>query len=152
MAPPLTIADLLAIRQLLAQYPRWLDNRDVEGYVNAFAPDAIIEMEAGTVDGVSQLREVRGHDEIRAMVEALFNRGESVPSPAGRPRLRHLVGEPVIEVSPLGCRAYSYCLIVRAGSDSASVASIGEYTDDCVKLNGRWLFARRRMIFRPFLG
>src|SRR5919199_436943 len=150
----LTLEDQLAIRQLLARYPRAMDNRDVEGYVSAFAPDAIIEMETGIVDGVSQFREVRGREQIRAMIEGLFNRGGDMPAPklAERPRLRHFVGEPVIEASDGGCRANSYCLIVRAASESASVASIGEYTDDCVKLNGQWVFAKRRMVFRPYLG
>jgi hypothetical protein len=152
MAQPLTIEDQLEIRQLLARYPRSLDTRDVEGYVHAFAADGIIEMETGIVDGVPHFRGIRGHDQIRAMVEGLFHRGGDMPPPVERPRLRHLVGEPVIEASDAGCRAHSYCLIVRAGSDGASVASLGEYTDDCVKLNGRWVFAKRRMVFRPFLG
>jgi hypothetical protein len=65
MAPPLTVADQLNIRQLLARYPRCLDNRDVESYVNAFAPDSIVEMETGIVDGVPQFREIRGHAQIR---------------------------------------------------------------------------------------
>ena len=143
----MNVEDQLDIRQLLARYPRCLDNRDVEGYVNVFAPDGVIEIETGIVDGAPQFREIRGHDEIRAMVEGLFTRGAGTPS-----RLRHLVGEPVIEASDAGATAHSYCLIVSSGSDSASVASIGEYTDHCVNLNGRWVFAKRRMMFRPFLG
>src|SRR5437764_10423697 len=120
MPEPLTVADQLDIPQLLAHYPRCLDNRDVEGYVNAFTPDGVIEMETGILDGVPQFREVRGHDQIRAMVEGMFHRGGSPPPPEGRPRLRHLVGEPAIECSAEGCRAYSYCLIVRAAVDNAS--------------------------------
>ncbi|MBV9134293.1 MAG: nuclear transport factor 2 family protein [Chloroflexi bacterium] len=145
MESTLTVEDQLNVRQLLARYPRLMDTRDADGYVDAFAPDAVIEMETGTID---QFREIRGHNEIRAMIEGLFTRGPGTPS-----RLRHMVGEPVIEPSEKGCRAHSYCVIFRVGSDSPSVASIGEYTDDCVKLdNGRWVFARRRMVFRPFLG
>jgi SnoaL-like domain len=141
----LTVEDELNIRQLLARYPRFLDNRDIDGYVAAFAPDAVIEMETGTVD---QFREVRGHAAIRAMLEGLFTRGPGTPW-----QLRHLVGEPVIEPSERGCRAHSYCVIFRVGGDSPSVASVGDYTDDCVRLDdGRWVFARRRMVFRPFLG
>jgi 3-phenylpropionate/cinnamic acid dioxygenase small subunit len=147
LAHTLSVEDQLNVRQLLARYPRLMDTRDLEGYVDAFAQDAIIEMETGIVDGVSQFRQVRGHNEIRTMMEGLFSRGPGTPS-----RLRHVVGEPVIEPSAEGCSAYSYCVIYRVSSDSSSVASVGEYTDDCVKLDGRWVFARRRMVFRPFLG
>lgn len=148
MGQTLTVEDQLSVRQLLARYPRFLDNRDVEGYLDAFAPEGVIEMETGVTDGVSQFREVRGQTEIRAMLEGLFNRGPDTPS-----QLRHVVGEPVIEPSDHdGCEAHSYCVIFRLGADGPSVASIGEYTDECVKLDGRWVFARRRMVFRPFLG
>lgn len=143
----LTVEDQLNVRQLLARYPHLMDTRDLEGYVDAFAPDGVIEMETGIVDGISRFRQVRGHSEIRAMMEGLFSRGPGSPS-----RLRHVVGEPVIEPSTEGCKAHSYCVIYRVDSDSSSVASVGEYTDDCVKLDGRWVFARRQMVFRPFLG
>ncbi len=147
MAHTLSVEDQLNVRQLLARYPRLMDTHDLEGYVDAFAPEGVIEMETGIVDGISQFRQVRGHTEIRTMMEGLFTRGPGTPS-----RLRHVVGEPVIEPSPEGCSAYSYCVIFRVGSEGSSVASVGEYTDDCVKLDGRWVFARRRMVFRPFLG
>ncbi|MBV9578877.1 MAG: nuclear transport factor 2 family protein [Chloroflexi bacterium] len=153
MTEPFTVADQLEVRQLLARYPRCLDNRDADGYAGLFAPDGVVEMQTGIVDGVAQFREVRGNAAIRAMVERLFTpSGPMAAAESTRPRLRHVVGEPVIEASAEGCTALSYCVILRTSGEGASVASMGEYTDECVKVEGRWFFGRRRMAFQPVLG
>ncbi|HEX5369121.1 MAG TPA: nuclear transport factor 2 family protein, partial [Dehalococcoidia bacterium] len=47
----MTPEDLAAVQQLIARYAECLDERDLDGYLNNFAPDGEFENERGTIKG-----------------------------------------------------------------------------------------------------
>jgi ketosteroid isomerase-like protein len=130
----LSAEDRLAIIDLIADYALRVDGGDVEGYVANFTPDAVIDYTNGRCEG---------HDEIRRWVGRLVEIGQVGSDPA---KLRHVLGMP--QVSGDGDRAHArtYVMIPGKSEDgSLGVPLVGTYTDDVVKLDGRWRFARREI-------
>jgi hypothetical protein len=126
----LTAEDRLDIMDLIARYAYTLDNGDLDGYVNNFAPDGVLfEHHHGRV----QIREYVGH---------LMGEGRAGPLPSGDVAYRHFAGSPVIDGHDQHATVYSYLLWVNMGSEPP-VSAAAEYTDECVKLDGRWYFQSR---------
>src|SRR5579859_693207 len=129
---PLTADDRLAIMDLVARYAYTLDSGDLDGYVNNFAPDGVL------------FESHRGQAEIREYVSMLMRQGRAGPLPNGDVAYRHFVGAPVIDGEAGRATVHSYLLWVNMGSDPP-VSSAAEYTDDVVKLDGRWVFQSRSL-------
>jgi hypothetical protein len=110
---------------LLARYARCLDSGDLDGYVSLFTPDAVL------------FDEHRGRDRIRAYVDTVIRRRETEAAPR-----KHFVGLPTIDGTSERVTVHSYLLWVRFGTDSPAAAA-AEYNDECVNVDGRWLFQSR---------
>ena len=135
----LSTADRLSIMELLARYARCLDSGDLDGYVNNFAPDGVL------------FGNHVGHTQIREYVGMLMREGRAGPLPSGDVAYRHFVGSPVIDGAGSTATVHSYLLWVSMGTDPP-VSAAAEYTDECVKLDGRWVFqsrSLRRLAGRP---
>jgi hypothetical protein len=130
----LSADDRLDIMDLIARYAYTLDSGDLDGYVNNFAPDGVL------------FETHRGQGQIREYVSLLMRQGRAGPLPGGDVAYRHFVGSPVIDAGGDGTTAtvHSYLLWVNMGADPP-VSSAAEYTDECVKLDGRWLFQSRSL-------
>jgi len=128
----LTADDRLDIMDLIARYASTLDAGDLDGYANNFAPDGVL------------FEQHRGREQIRAYVAMLFQNGRAGPLPNGDVAYRHFVGSPTIDGAGDRASVHSYLLWVNMGSEPP-VSSAAEYLDDCVKLDGRWYFANRRL-------
>jgi uncharacterized protein (TIGR02246 family) len=126
----LSADDRLDIMDLIARYAYTLDSGDLEGYVNNFAPDGVL------------FEHHKGRAEIREYVAMLMREGRAGPLPDGDVAYRHFVGSPVIDGSDDRATVHSYLLWVNMGSDPP-VSAAAEYTDECVKLDGRWFFRSR---------
>lgn len=136
MPGPLTADDRLAVINLIASYAVYLDTADLDGYVANFAPDGVIEHSNGRC---------QGRAEIRAWVAGILGdrrAGDSSP-------FRHVLGLPHIEGDSERCRARTYVLIPREQEGRLTLPMLLVYVDECVKLGGRWLFAKREI--RPGL-
>jgi hypothetical protein len=121
----LSTADRVSIMDLLARYARCLDSGDLDGYVNNFAADGVL------------FGSHVGHGQIREYV------GQVIQRRAGDPMRRmHFVGFPVIEGTAQQVTVHSYLLWVQLGAESP-VSAAAEYVDECVKLDGRWVFKTR---------
>jgi hypothetical protein len=59
-------------------------------------------------------------------------------------RRMHFVGLPTIDGTRERAHVHSYLLWVTLGA-SSPVSAAAEYTDVCVKQDGRWLFERRAL-------
>jgi hypothetical protein len=129
-AQRLTAEDRLDIMDLIARYAYTLDNGDLDGYVNNFAPDAVL------------FEHHHGRAQIREYVGQLMREGRAGPLPSGDVAHRHFVGAPVIDGYDQQATVHSYLLWVNMGSEPP-VAAAAEYTDECVKLDGRWYFQSR---------
>jgi uncharacterized protein (TIGR02246 family) len=126
----LSADDRLDIIDLIARYAYTLDSGDLDGYVNNFAPDGVL------------FEHHHGRDKIREYVAMLIREGRAGPLPDGDVAYRHFVGSPVIDGGGDRAVVHSYLLWVNMGSDPP-VSAAAEYTDECVKLDGRWLFHSR---------
>jgi len=127
LTPALTIEDRVEITDLIARYARTLDSGDLEGYVRNFAPDGVL------------FEEHAGHDAIRSYVGQVIERRTKDPS-----RTRHFVGIPTIDGDGDTAAVHSYLLWIKEGADMP-ISEAAEYTDVCVKLDGRWVFQTRKL-------
>jgi hypothetical protein len=112
---------------LVARYARCLDSGDLDGYVDNFAPDAVL------------FGDHVGHAQIREYVGGIIERRNADPS-----RRMHFVGSPVIDGDAERATVHSYLLWIQLGAESP-ISAAAEYVDTVVKLNGRWVFASRSL-------
>jgi len=131
-AEPLSALDRLDIMDLIARYARTLDSGDLDGYVNNFAPDADL------------FERCHGREEIREYVAQLMREGRAGPLPNGEVAYRHFVGFPTIDGDRSGATVHSYLLWINMGTN-APIQAAAEYIDQCVMVDGRWLFQRRKL-------
>src|ERR1051325_6495189 len=128
----LTADDRLDIMDLIARYAYTLDSGDLDGYVNNFAPNGVL------------FENHQGREAIRSYVASLMEQGRAGPLPNGDVAYRHFVGSPVIDGDAEKAVVHSYLLWVNMGSEPP-VSAAAEYTDDVVKVDGKWYFARRSL-------
>jgi uncharacterized protein (TIGR02246 family) len=123
----LSTDDRVYIMDLLARYARCLDAGDLDGYVSLFTPDAVL------------FGQHTGHENIRAYVGGLMQRRANDPA-----RRMHFVGPPTIDGTSERATVHSYLLWIQMGAD-APIPAAAEYTDECVKRDGRWVFQSRTL-------
>jgi hypothetical protein len=111
--------------ELMARYARCLDSGDLDGYVSNFAPDGVL------------FGNHVGHAQIREYVGQVIHRRNADPA-----RRMHFVGFPVIEGNAERVTVHSYLLWLQLGAESP-ISAAAEYSDTCIKHNGRWLFETR---------
>ena len=128
----LSADDRLDIMDLIARYAHSLDSGDLDGYVNNFAPDAVL------------FEHHHGREAIRAYVAMLMREGRAGPLPSGDVAYRHFVGAPTIDGGDGHATVHSYLLWVNMGSEPP-VSAAAEYHDECVKLDGHWYFQSRAL-------
>lgn len=138
-------ADRAEIRDLMARYLFAMDYHDADGYAECFTEDGVLDYAMG---------QLHGREAIRA--EALVFKdkvGEIFKDWQGNPaKLRHAITQQAIRVD--GDRAWNtgFWFEMTNGGPEGSLAlpSFGTYEDELVRIDGRWLFKRRK-IFNEFL-
>src|SRR5215831_2627634 len=90
---------------LIARYAHTLDTGDLDGYVNNFAPDAVL------------FEQHRGRDQIREYVAGLMREGRAGPLPSGDVAHRHFTGAPTIDGSSGHATVHSYLLWINMGAE-----------------------------------
>ncbi len=131
-------ADRLAILQLCAEYAQGIDARDVESLERLFTEDAVLAIHPRSVSEppLSEARERRRV--LRGM--KVLDRYRATHHSVGLPTI-HFDGDEARVECP--CRAHH--LYERDGTDRVYVMVI-RYYDRCVRREGRWLFAERRLV------
>ena len=131
-AKPLTIADRIAINDLLAKYAWSLDTGDVDALVDCFTPDAVVIEEV-----FEEPDRWEGRDNIRRFAEHFRN----VPNFPGR---QHHITNSVVKGNGKRCTARSFALVTECQGEPPYVIRFAGYWDDqLVKVSGRWKFAQR---------
>jgi uncharacterized protein (TIGR02246 family) len=119
------------IRNLLQEYRRTLDARDMRAFSALFAAN-------GSWAGASG--EATGPEGIYEMLTAVLP--ENPPAPGAT--LWHLVTDPSIAVDEETATADSLWMHVRrAEGDAPALPTLGSYHDDLVVEDGEWRFLRR---------
>lgn len=130
--------DRAMIEDLQARYLFAFDWNDADGYAGTFTEDGILNFGWG---------EIKGRQAIRDFIDPP---GESRSEPAGeRPREgigRHIISNIVVKIDGDKARSVAYWSHMTSGPDGrGGVDFFGHYEDELVKVNGEWLFARRRI-------
>jgi len=134
--------DRALIEDLQARYLFALDFRDPEGYAATFTEDGVLDYGAG---------QIKGRKAIAEMVAGMRKRdeeGRAKDTSGLRPAAgRHSITNIVIKVN--GDKATSVAYWHHMGNDNpdrkAQLNSFGHYEDELVKVNGEWLFSKRKI-------
>ena len=133
--------DRAEIEDLQARYLFAIDYFDWDAYVETFTEDGELEFASGTS---------KGREAIRTAVESFSKRiGEFYHTEDGKPaKLRHIILQTAIRVE--GDRAWSRSqwleMANHGPNDEPKIGTYGIYEDELVRVNGRWLFAKRRVL------
>ena len=116
------------IAQLLIDYGRHLDSRDLAAYAALFALDG---------EWVGGFGTINGRANIQAFMEKSLGTG---PNRAGS---YHIMSNFAIMVTGDTATAWSRWTFVTPGERGATIAQAGRYDDTFVRENGAWKFKRR---------
>lgn len=122
------LEDKELIAQVLLDYGRHLDSRDLKSYAGLFAADG---------EWVGGFGAVKGRDQIQAFMEKNMGTGPN------RNNSYHLMSNFVITVKGDTATAWSRWTFVTPGERGATIAQAGRYDDTFVRENGVWKFKRR---------
>lgn len=126
----LTVADRLAIAELLARYNHALDSGDADGWADCFTPDGALEGRRGRIAGRDALRQFA--------TEA-----------AGRGTCRHVVGNVVVESSdvvPHSAMVKSYMIYYEVRAEHITLIETAIQRDHVVKFKGNWRLHERKIL------
>ncbi len=133
--------DRAEIEDLLARYLFAIDYFDWDAYVATFAEGGELEFASGTSKGRAAIREA-----VTRFSEGI---GRFYHTADGKPaKLRHIILQTAIRVE--GDRAWSRSqwleMANHGPNDEPKIGTYGIYEDELKKVDGRWLFAKRRVL------
>jgi hypothetical protein len=118
---PTVTEDRDDILQLLYRYNHTIDTGDAEGWADTWTEDGVFDA------GGSVLR----------------GRAELVGFASGVSGVRHVVMNPLVEITGDRARVRAYLMLLMGGA----IGMVGVYEDDVVRTSDGWRFAAR--VFRP---
>ena len=122
------LEDKEQITQLLIDYGRHLDGRDLAAYASLFATDG---------EWVGGFGTVKGRAEIKSFMEKSLGTGPN------RNNSFHIMSNFTITVKGDTATAWSRWTFVTPGANGATIAQAGRYDDTFVRENGAWKFKKR---------
>jgi len=129
--------DRSAIEDLQARYLFALDFKDPDLYVTTFTEDGVLDVGSG---------EIRGRKAIRDVI-AKMPSGQPGPEGLRAAVGRHNISNIVLKVT--GNKAVGRSYWFHYSNDNPQRRGVfdgfGHYEDELVKVNGQWLFTKRRI-------
>ena len=125
----LTVEDRLDLADLVSRYNHAIDHWDAEGWAATFTPDGALI----------------ANGQVRAQGTEVLTEYVAVRRRNQKPRLRHWTTNLLIEGEGdrATLRLYVAAFDIADGLEAPYV--MGEYQDDAVRIDGKWLFETRRM-------
>jgi ketosteroid isomerase-like protein len=133
--------DRAEIEDLQARYMFALDFKDADAYASTFTEDGVLDY--GPV--------VKGRDAIRKMINDMGKRqaDEAAKDTSGLPPVagRHNITNIVLKIDgdKAEGRAYWFHYSNNNPKRTAQLDSFGNYEDELVKVDGKWLFSKRKI-------
>jgi hypothetical protein len=122
------VADYLEIQRLMYSFNVLFDEGDGDGLAALFTEDGLLDGASGAC--VTQ-----------------EERRKKVIDSRSRPPHRHFTTNVIIDpdpADPTRASAFACFIYMELGANGIETRSIGTYTDELVKQDGRWLFQVRR--------
>jgi hypothetical protein len=132
--------DRAEIENLSNRYMVAVDAGDIETVMATWADDGVLDWVGGVENGKEAIR--------KAMSNFGGSRKTAIPDGAtSRPRTRHHVINHVIDVNGNTAKtvAYWFAFTNNTPQKDVQVMYFGHYEDELVKVNGRWLFKKRKV-------
>ncbi len=148
--------DRAEIENMSNKYMVAVDAGDIETVMSTWAEDGVLDWVNGIENGKAAIR--------KAMSGFGGARPVTIPDGAtSRPRTRHQIINHVIDVKGDTAKttAYWFALTNNTPQGDVQLLYFGHYEDDLVRVNGKWLFKKRkvynesrnnRALFYPGLG
>ena len=143
------VEDYIAIEQLLMRYAAAYNTGDADTYVSLFTPDATFEL-LRNVGEAPFAGPFTGRDAIR---KQWFPDGPSADAGRKFGPMRHVTTNYEINVDGTTATVRAFFIEVVSnganippGSKPPTIHAMGRYEDELVKLDGQWLFSKRRVI------
>ncbi|MEN9705110.1 MAG: hypothetical protein RLZZ393_989 [Pseudomonadota bacterium] len=134
-------ADRAEIEDLQSRYVFALDWQDADAYAATFAEDGVLDWAGGVIHGREAIRA-----EVRNM-RAAFAKKEAADAPRRPSRLRHFTTNAVLKID--GDRATHVSYWVEFNNEVRDrwpfVGGYGHFEDELRKVDGRWLYARKKI-------
>jgi hypothetical protein len=119
------------VRRAQVIYAQSLDDHDIEGLVNVFAPDGKVELRQGAVTG---------RDAIRQWITGYY-----AGQPMGRME-KHLMGNALITVNGDTAEAKTDVVVFRCLADAPwRPEAVTRHIDRLALIDGEWLFTSKRI-------
>ena len=138
---PTYAQDRAEIEDLMARYLYAFDWQDAEAYAATFTEDGVLEFAGGIERGREELAQVMRDMAVREKAKA------DASFPPRRHRVRHYVTNLVLEIDGETARSTSYWWEFNndARAGRPYLGTYGHYEDELVRVDGRWLFAHRKI-------
>jgi SnoaL-like protein len=134
--------DRSQIEDLQARYMFALDFRDADAYASTFSEDGVLDYGAGELRGRAAIRDFVLNGRKNAEAEAAKDTSGLRPA-AGRHNITNIVAK--IDGNKAVGRAYWFHMGNNNPKRTATLDSFGHYEDEMVKVNGKWLFSKRKI-------
>ena len=138
--------DRAEIADLMARYLFAMDYLDADAYAECFTEGGVLDYARGTTVGREAIRAEAA--EFREAIGRIFQRPDGSPA-----KLRHLVQHKAIRIDGDRARHTGLWWEMTDGGPGGALKpeSFGTYEDELERVDGRWLFARRK-IYNEFLA
>jgi len=130
------------IEDLQARYLFALDFQDANAYAETFSENGVLDYGAGEIVGRQAIRDLINGMRENAAARAAEDTSELRPA-AGRHNISNIVVK--IDGDRAVGRAYWFHMGNANADRSAQLNSFGHYEDEIVKVNGEWLFSKRKI-------
>ncbi len=132
--------DRAEIENLSNRYMIAVDAGDIETVMSTWADDGVLDWVGGVENGKAAIR--------KAMSNFGGSRPVTIPEGAtSRPRTHHQIINHVIDVNGNTAKTIAYWFAITNSTPQKDVQLLyfGHYEDDLVKVNGHWLFKKRKV-------